>query len=230
MRRSIAIVTLSALATVGSVVTAGPASAAPTQCTGTISNQQIYKDVEVPPGASCGLFGDKVYGNVTVDPTGTINMQHSTVYGSFSANQPGVPVPIFVFSDTINGSASIDGVPTGAPGIVCATTVRGNFTYADSGADSAFEVGGKGISRSGATQASCNTAPTIVSRSVTFSNNQGNFDFSGNQADSNVTASGNTDGGTINNNTIYSSLSCASNAPPVTADGNTVYGANTCPP
>ncbi len=113
---------LLAVAAVG--LTAGPASAEETTCTGTIG-AATHDDIRVPDGATCTLQGT-VRGTIYVETGSTLKATAVTVNGNVQAE--GSKLVSVTKRSSVGGSIQ---VVQGQRATVSATTIEGDILYDD---------------------------------------------------------------------------------------------------
>jgi hypothetical protein len=217
---------LSALLACGALLAvAGPASAADppaTECSApatVISNQVVYGDVIVRPGAICRIEDSTVHGSVLADPdTRGILLARSTVHGELS----GVRTNTLRIEDrsTVFGGVEFDTARVG--GKICDSTVYNGVRI--SNFSLRFIVGdAQRPARDGSPECKGNT----LYGDIVLERNSGFMITDENTIYGNAIARENT--GTVEfvANTIFGNLICESNAGTVQGGGNRVSGNQT---
>lgn len=173
---TLATMLLLAVAAVG--LTAGPASAEETTCTGTIG-AATHDDIRVPDGATCTLQGTTVQGTIYVETGSTLKATAVKVNGNVQAE--GSKLVSVTKRSSVGGSIQ---VVQGQRATVSATTIEGDILYDD---------------QTGAVSASRNT----VGGNVQAFSNTGGVSFVGNVIDGNLQCTGNSPAPTGSGNIVH---------------------------
>jgi hypothetical protein len=158
-------------------------------CSSAMSFAAVTGDLHVRRGATCSLTSSAVDGNVMVDNGATLTLNGVTVAGDVHAGG-GTTI---TGSTVIEGNAELANGGTGAPNVVCGSTIQGNLDVHNN--RSTTWIG---------TSPSCTAGNTIGHDLNVHDNN-----VSGGPSAS------------VSDNTVGHNLDCHGNNPPPTGSGNT---------